>query len=204
MYTYKKPNNYRKIWFSFAFMLVGVGFLGIMLLYQPMEKDEVLPVIKEEKEVVITLPDEPEIIILPFDVEANIVLEYYDGSAHEIADFTKFEDVYRPNQGIDYAFNGEVFEVKSMSSGEVSQVKNDEIFGHTISVTNGDLTITYQSLDAINLKEGDKVEQGSVLGNTSTNTYNAELGNHLHVVVKYKDKLVDPKTVIDKKISELE
>lgn len=202
MYMYQKPKQYRRLWFAFVFMLIGILGISIARLYTPFESDIVLPVIEEESDFVISLPDEQEIVILPYDVEAVVVLEYYDGSEHEVNDFTNFEGVYRTNQGIDYACNEESFEVKAMASGTITQVKNDEIFGNTISITSGQLVITYQSIDALNFSEGDEITQGTLIGCASNNTYNPELGNHLHIVTTVSGSLVNPKDVINKSLKE--
>ena len=51
--------------------------------------------------------------------------------------------------------NDQVFEVQAVFSGEVSDVRNDELFGNTVVIQSGDLIITYQSLDAIQVKKGE-------------------------------------------------
>ncbi len=91
--------------------------------------------------------------VKPFSVDAQVVLDYYDGKESEINNITQFEGVYRGNQGIDYALNDQVFEVQAVFSGEVSDVRNDELFGNTVVIQSGDLIITYQSLDAIQVKK---------------------------------------------------
>lgn len=201
MYEYRKKLNPKKWLIVFAVpMIAFAAFVGGQFLNE--KEMDVEPVMKEEDEVMISLPDKEEVIALPFDVDAVVVKEYYDGQDHEVADFTGFEGVYRPNQGIDYAFNQESFEVMNMVEGEVSEAKEDAVFGNSVSITSGKLVITYQSLDAINVKVGDKVAAKTVLGKASTNAYNSELGNHLHLVVTHNGKLVDPKMVMLKKVSE--
>lgn len=199
MYVYKKKINRKKVYvFSSIVLMVVAGIVS----WQFMDKTpQNIPVMKEE--FVITLPDKKEKIMLPFNVEATLVLEYFDGSNHEVKDYTNLNGVYRPNQGIDYAFNDETFEILSMLSGEVIEVKEDELFGNTITIKNKDLFITYQSLSEVSVKVKDTVKQGDVLGKAGKNTYNPELGNHLHLVVENKGIVVNPKSILDKTIEEI-
>lgn len=196
MYAYNKKSDRKKIVAVGCAIIVlcGCGFL--MQWYLNQGNKTMTPVLKEKDEVVITLPDKEESIIAPFHVDADIVLEYFDGTNHEIKDYTSFNNVYRPNQGIDYAYNDESFDVVCMVSGTVSEVKKDETFGNTISVTSGKLVITYQSLDALNYKKGDTIKQNDVIGKASVNVYNPELNNHVHIVALKDGLLVNPKTLI--------
>ena len=60
------------------------------------------------------------------------MLEYFDGKDHEVDSMTKFEGVYRANQGIDYACNDEAFDVLAVFAGDVSEVKEDALFGRVL------------------------------------------------------------------------
>ncbi len=201
MYAYKRKVN-RKKWIV-AFLIPATlcaTVLGVM--FYPKEDDVTQPVMSEDEEMVISLPDKEAIIQLPFMVEAVIVSEYYDGSDHNVPDVSGYEGVYRPNQGVGYAYNGEAFDVLNMVDGSVSEVKQDAVFGNSVSITSGKLVITYQSLDALHVKKGDTIKAGTVLGKASTNAYHASLGNYLHLVVTHDGKLIDPKTILLKNVSD--
>lgn len=165
--------------------------------------DEVTPVMKEEDAPVIQLPDSEAQFILPFLVEAEVVNAFFDGSDHEVDDFTYYEGVYRANQGIDYAYKNENFEVVCMMDGEVIEVKEDALFGNSITIQSDTIQITYQSLDALNFEKGAYVKQKDVIGKASLNTYNPALGNHLHVVVSANNTLLNPQNIIGKTLEEI-
>lgn len=202
MYAYVNKKDRKKIYAIASLCAAIVLCTALSLFLRPNDK-KATPVIKEEDQVVITLPENEEIVVAPFKVEAGIVKEYFDGSDHDIADYTNLDGVYRPNQGIDYGYNDEAFEVVSMISGTVSEVKSDPLFGNSVTIQSDDVYITYQSLDALNLKKDDKIEQGTVIGKASTNVYNPDLGNHVHIVVMKNDTLLNPKLVIGKMLNEL-
>lgn len=202
MYAYTNKKARKKIYAICGLSAALVFCTALSIFLTPKEK-EATPIIKEEESVVISLPNSEEKVVAPYAVEAGIVKEYFDGSDHEIADYTNLNGVYRPNQGIDYGFNNEAFDVLAMLSGKVSEVKNDPLFGNSVTIQSGEVYITYQSLDAINMKKDDEIKQGSVIAKASVNVYNPDLGNHVHIVVMKNEVLKNPKTVIGKMLSEL-
>lgn len=204
MYAYNKKSDRKKVVALGCALILLCGFGFLMQWYLTRDNEKLTPVISKEDEIVIKLPDKEENIIAPYTVEASVVLEYFDGSDHEVNDYTNFNGIYRPNQGIDYAYNGESFDVVCMISGKVSEVKQDETFGNTITITSDQLVITYQSLDALNFKVNDTIKQGDVIAKASVNAYNPELGNHVHIVVEKDGTLVDPKTMINKTLESLD
>lgn len=202
MYVYQRKINKKRLYLVVALcMAFIVSLMGVFL--QLNKPNKVASVVSEKEDVVIALPKKEETIRQPFNVEASIVLEYFDGSDHDVKDYSHVNGIYRPNQGIDYAFNNEMFDVVSMLTGEVSEVKQDPLFGNSISIMSQDVIVTYQSLDPIKLKKGDKVTQGDVVGKASANAYNPELANHVHIVVSKNNQLVNPKVIIGKTINEM-
>lgn len=204
MYSYTKKNNHRKariigaMTFVLAVAAVGVSYF----LMQNHGEDT--PVSTNEVSVpVIALPKEEESAKRPYSVEASVVLDYYDGSETDVPSMTKFEGTYRANQGIDYAANNEAFDVLAILSGEVTEIKEDPLFGHTCKIQSGDLTITYQSLKDMKYSVGDSVKQGDVLSLASTNIYNKDLGNHLHIVVEQNGVRMDPENIYGKTLADL-
>ena len=186
-----------------ALLIFGAVYVSYALLQQDQEDTAVFK--EEEDTVVLQLPDMTQKGVLPFTVKAQTVLEYYDGSDHDVESITKFEGVYRANQGIDYALDGEAFEVIAIFSGTVTEVKDDELFGKSVTIQTGDtLTITYQSLADVTVAEGDEVSQQQVFAKAGENIYNKDLGVHLHVVVEKDGVVIDPKLVYDKTLEEIE
>ena len=183
------------------FLLIAVGTLTwVMNQSSPSE-----PTVAESDQVLLTLPQaaQTETVNRPFSVEAVIAVDYFDGESGEVDAFTKFEDVYRSSQGIDYTYNDEPFPVLAMMSGEVSDVREDELFGNTVVITSGELTVTLQSLGEVSVSKGDSVKQGEVIGTAGTCVYSKDLGNHLHLVSEVGGRLVDPQSIYDKSAEEL-
>ena len=169
MYTYTKKKNHRKVLLIGSMTLILIAaVLGLSYLMTQRPSADV-PVSAEETTVpVIALPKEAEKAKRPYKVEANIVLDYYDGQEKDIRDMTKFEGTYRANQGIDYALDDQEFDVLAIFSGEVVDVKEDPLFGQSCTIKSDQLTITYQSLKDMKKSVGDQVSQGDAISLAST------------------------------------
>lgn len=206
MYSYTKEKKVpkRKLIVSLSCLMVAVAaFLTYEYSYKKDAQDTA--VFHEETTPVITLPSSitEEKGVKPFKVEAEVVLDYFDGKESKVDNMTKFEGVYRANQGMDYAFNNEAFDVLASFSGKVLDVKDDSVFGKSVTIENKDLSITYQSLSEVNVKKGDQVKQSAVIGKAGSNIYNKDLGNHLHIVTEKNNKIIDPELIYEKTISEI-
>lgn len=205
MYSYVKHKKFTKRKMLLLCCILGVLGLSYFSYYNMNQKEnKETAVFKEEENVVLTLADMTQKGVFPFSVKAQTVLEYYDGSNHDVDSITKFEGVYRGNQGIDYALNNESFEVMPIFSGTVTEVKEDELFGQSVTIQSSDaIKITYQSLSNVSVKQGDEVSQKQVFANAGENIYHKDLGVHLHVVVEQNGVVIDPKLVYDKTLEEL-
>ena len=197
MIAYEKKSKSKKAFIvSLSFILcVSVAFLTKQLLDQ---RNIDTPVFKEDTPV-ITLPVVAEKVANPFDVEATLAIDYFDGTSKDVPSVIEFEGVYRPSQGLDFTNNDEEFEVLAALSGEVTRVISDPLFGHSLTIKTDNIEITYQSLKDVKQQVGDKITQGTSLSLASKNIYNAQLGNHLHIVIEKDGKIVDPKTVLNLK-----
>lgn len=174
----------------------------VALGYNYFKPKEEVAVFNEVKEVVLEINEEQK-AIKPFKVNARKVSEYYDGKPHDLDSITKYENVYRGNQGIDYTYQKEQFEIIAILDGIVSEVKSDQVFGNSITITSNKLKITYESLSDIKVKKGDEIKQGMLLGLASDNAYHKDLGNHLHLVVTIDDKLIHPEKIYGKSLKEI-
>lgn len=206
MYSYKKKKGFPKrslMVFMSCLCMCAAAYLTYEYSFQ--DKEAQTPVFKEDTVPVINLPqiDSIEKGVQPFSVDAKVVLDYYDGSETKVASLTKFEGVYRGNQGMDYAYNEETFDVLASFSGTVTEVKDDNIFGKTVTIESDTLSVTYQSLSEITVKEGDKVQQKNTVGKAGTNIYNKDLGNHLHIVVEKNDVLINPEIIFGKALKDI-
>ena len=183
-----------------CFLIIAVGTLTWMMNQDPQTE----PTVAEDQEVILPLPDEelPQIVQKPFAIDAVVAVDYFDGEENKTDTFVKFEEVYRSSQGIDYTKDGEAFEIIAMMDGEVSDVREDELFGNTVVIQSETMTVTMQSLNDVKVKKGDHVEQGDVIASAGTCVYGKDLGNHLHLVVEIDGQLTDPENVYGKTAEE--
>lgn len=204
MYTYTDKRNKTKKTMIITLSLLLLVMVGLMSWsFQALNQKDT-PVFNEEAPV-ITVPDEQieEKAVRPYLVDAKIVLNYFNADNDTADDVTFFEGSYRPNEGIDYGFNNEEFDVVAIFSGEVTDVKDDSLFGKSVTITSGDLSITYQSLKDTTLKKGDKVNQKDVISKASANIYNKDLNNHVHIVAVKNGMTINPESIYDKALSEI-
>lgn len=184
---------------SLMLFLVGAGvFQGIM----KQNDFEDVPVVSvetkdEEKE-------EIEKLAKPVGDDVSVEKKFYDTdmSDEELEKaLVYFEGVYRPNDGIDYTKNGEVFDVYASTSGEVIRKENDSLLGWIVSIEHeSGMVSTYQSVDNIKVEKGDKVKQGDVIATSGSNVYQSSLKNHLHFILSQDNKTLNPEKYYDKEL----
>ncbi|MBI9063014.1 MAG: peptidoglycan DD-metalloendopeptidase family protein [Marinilabiliaceae bacterium] len=102
------------------------------------------------------------------------------------------------HQGVDYKveLNTPIF---ASQSGTISLIKDEKRgYGKRIEIIHsGGYTTLYAHLNSFNVKEGQKVNQGDIIGyvgNTGTST-----APHLHFEVHVHDKRINPMTVLPQK-----
>jgi stage II sporulation protein Q len=149
-----------------------------------------------------------KVIIRPYtDTSIQLVRSYYDYAA----DATKqqnsilyYENTYMQNSGVDYSNGKEKFDVVSILDGTVINVNEDNLLGKIVEIRHtNDLISSYQSLSEINVKKGDTVTKGQLIGKSGTCNITSSLNDHLHFEIMYKGKVVDPETFYDKNIKDL-
>lgn len=100
--------------------------------------------------------------------------------------------------GIDIAAK-ENTPVKAMSAGKVTEVKEDPMWGTTVTITHSNGLVSYYAgLKAVpDVKQNQKVNLGDVIGKVG-NTAEIEHAeeSHLHFGVKKDDKWIDPISLI--------
>ncbi len=206
MYRYTKKKNHRKVVAISALSLVLAIAVATTTYFftQDQAGEDDIPVSTDHVSIpVISLPMQEELAKRPYHVEASIVLDFYGERESEVPNMTKFEGTYRANQGIDYACDDTEFDVLAIFSGEVIDVKEDPLFGHSCTIKSGELTITYQSLKDMRLTVGSEIKQGEAISLASANIYNKELGNHVHIVVEKNGIPIDPESIYGKSLAEL-
>lgn len=203
-----KLSKYRiPLFFGSVLTLFMIGIGVIDQLTTPNENPETeQPVIQTGAQISSGQVDlSEESFLCPVQEGIDIVRYYYEiDGAHNDQALDVFEGVYRQSQGIDYG-SQETFEVIASLSGTVSEVKKDAILGLcvTIDCENG-VKLIYQSLSDVGLEKGQSVAQGSIIGNSGHNIYEADLGNHVHFTVEKDGETLNPLNVFDQKVSHLE
>lgn len=155
----------------------------------------------EEEEPVIK---ESTMIINPYtDTNVSIGKNYYDYKADsetQEKSIIYHDNTYMQNSGTD--FIGEnVFDVVAILDGSITDVKEDETLGKVVEMkhANGYVSI-YQSLSEVNVKKGDMVTQGQVIGKSGTNELDKDMGNHLHLELYIDGKVVNPTLYLNKEL----
>lgn len=144
-------------------------------------------------------------IIYPY-VEQSVTLgkNYYDykaSSAEQENSIIYHENTYIQNSGVDF-MHAQPFNVISILEGTVTNVKEDELLGKTIEISHdNDYISVYQSLSEVNVKKGDIISQGQIIGKSGTNKLDKELGNHLHFELYIGGHIVNPIDYLNKEVN---
>ena len=201
-----------KKWVIYSlYSLSFVAVLGTIYLLETMPVDKSFDdntyvndiIIEEEVPVVNT----SEIIVKPFlSEDIKVVRNFYNyqGSEDEQKNaLIHYDNTYIPNSGVDYQ-GKEAFDVVTILDGKVSKVMENNLLGKIIEITHdNNLISVYQSLGEVNVKEGDSVVQGQIIGKTGEANIALELGNHLHFELIHNGKNVNPEEYYDKQLDEL-
>lgn len=128
--------------------------------------------------------------ILP--VEGNISKGFSDSALQYSATYGDM----RLHTGIDILCKTGT-DVKSAADGTVVSVEESATLGKVVSVDhNGDITLKYCGLESLNVKEGDSVKYGDVLGTAGTVPGEANDQPHIHVEAYFGGEPVSPLDVL--------
>lgn len=201
----KRSFHYKKILgisLALALFLGGIGIVQNILdeRTQNFEDETVVKVDENQTKENKTEEKKVETLKSPVKDGIGIVRYYYDkddDATKQEQSLILFEDVYRPNQGIDYANKNEKFDVLAAISGTVTKKTNDPVLGGVITITNSDnISTTYESLSEVSVELNKEVKQGDVIGKSGENVYEADLKNHLHFILQKEDQLYNPEKFI--------
>lgn len=127
-------------------------------------------------------------------VSGDIINQYSDGELVK----SKTLNVWKTHDGIDIAADAGTV-VKSITSGTVSDVVTDPLMGVTVIIDHGSGYEGYYCnlSDELQIKEGDTVSAGTVIGTVGT-TAEAEIAeeDHLHLGLKKNGSWTDPAVVL--------
>lgn len=146
-------------------------------------------------------------IMKPFtDNNVEIVKSYYDYTADSKSQeksLLYYENTYMQSTGVSYS-NGSSFDVIAILSGTVTEVKEDETLGNSITIEHDNgITSVYQSISGINVKQGDVVAQGDKIATSATSNISPNLENHLYFELIIKGSCVNPENYYEKLVSEV-
>lgn len=196
----------------YAFLFIGVFLVTVGVSNLFMEKTEDLETDEELNYVTETVVDEEQQVvkqetkILKPYISENVSIGkyYYDYKGTEDnqeKSLTYHDNTYLQNSGVDY-ISSEVFDVVSVLDGTVIDVKKDDLLGNCVEIKHNDnYTTVYQSLSEVNVKKGDTVIAGQLIGKSGNNTLDKEEGNHLHFEMYINGEIVNPQDYVDKEIN---
>ena len=198
--------KYRRI-LALALLLVlflgGIGIIQNALDQTEFEDESVVKV--EEKTSSEEKAETVEILKSPVDDSIGIVRYFYnkdDDASKQEQSLILFENVYRPNLGVDYANGNKSFDVTASISGTVTKKTNDPVLWWIVTVSNDSgIATTYQSLSEVSVELNATVKQGDKIGVSGENIYESDLKNHLHFILEKDDVVLNPETYIGKEIS---
>ncbi|WP_377887447.1 peptidoglycan DD-metalloendopeptidase family protein [Alkalihalobacillus sp. R86527] len=152
-----------------------------------------------------------EVFKVPASEDSGVFVQkqYYDAEAstdEQKAALVFYNNTYYQNSGIDYAKDdGASFEVVAAMSGKVMKAEKDQLLGNIVHIEHNDGVVTvYESLDELEVAEGDKVKQGDKLGTAGTNTFDTDAGVHVHFEVRKEGTPVNPLEVFNQPSSAVE
>lgn len=143
----------------------------------------------------------------PYDLEeVKVHISFYDNSSDrkvQEKSLILYENTYMPNTGILYGCDKQ-FEIISIYEGEIISINEDDVFGNIIEIKhNNNLISKYSSLSKVNVKVGDTVNAGEVIGMSGTNKLVSVSQNMLLFELMYNGTNVNPESFYDKEIDEL-
>ncbi len=200
----KLKKKYLSIFIVILALIPVLAF--ILLSNKSLVTEEIDPSYSTETVTRETLPviNTTTRIIKPYiDSNVKVGKSYYDYQGKEedqINAIIKHDNTYIQNTGIDY-ISDNTFEVMAILDGTVSNVKEDEAVGKTIEIkhNNGYISI-YQSLSEMNVKKGDIISQGQIIGKSGTNELDKDLGNHLHFEIYDNGQSLNPENYYNKEV----
>lgn len=148
-----------------------------------------------------------EKIVRPYTSDKVVVdNNYYDYKGKD-EDQTKsiilYENTYIQNTGINYKAD-EVFDIVSILSGEVIEVKEKELLGTTVTIKHSnDIISMYQCLSDVKVKVGDKVNTGQIIAKSGSCDLIKGSDNNLHFELYVNGNIVNPNEFFDKKLREI-
>lgn len=152
----------------------------------------------------IPVLSEDNVIIKPFDSnKINVFKKFYDEEQKGNDSIIFYNNTYMQNSGILYSSDSE-FNVLSVLDGDVTEVKKDNILGYVVEIKHeNNLISTYEGLKSVNIKKGERITQGTVIGKSGEITLDVNLKNSLLFELIKDGKYINPEKYYNRKIKEI-
>lgn len=152
-------------------------------------------VLKDVSTPVVEEVEESKQIVRPYtssDVEIATYFYDVDGTPEEQQkSLIYFENTYMKNTGVLYQAS-EVFDCVAVLEGIVLNIKEDDILGNVVEIEhNPNLRTIYYSLGEVNVKVGEVLAQGDIIGTSGENNLTDQASNLLFEVY-YNGTLLNP------------
>lgn len=123
---------------------------------------------------------------------SNVILEAYS----DMPVYSETLGEWRTHDGVDFICEGGE-NVKAVADGTVSAIKEDALWGQVIEIDHGDKLISrYCGVQPFNVKAGQAVKAGAVIGTMGDIPMEIAKPSHLHLEMLSNGKAFDPMTLI--------
>lgn len=195
--------------YVFAVILI---IASILLVISSINKYLTIPkdynyAVETQFENILPVVETQTTIIKPYlSEDVKIGKYFYDFEADEESQENSlifYENTYMQNSGVDY-ISETAFDVVSVLDGEVISIETDPTLGNIVKIKHDKNIITvYQGIDNVSLKEGDLINQGTIIGTSGTSKINTNYTTSLHFEVYYNGELIDPENFYSLNIEDL-
>ena len=98
------------------------------------------------------------------------------------------------HKGIDIAANKGT-NISAAMTGTVSVAGSNSEYGKFVKIVNGDVMTVYAHCSSLKVKKGDRVKLGQTIAKVGTT--GVSTGPHLHFEVRYKNRYINPRLIIN-------
>lgn len=193
---------------SLTTILISLLMVGKTLKKMIYEQDNLSYVYRDLIEDAIpVMSNEKNKIIKPYEEQSTIILKnYYDKNDDNVTQensIIEYQNTYLPNTGILYG-NDNQFDILAVLDGTIESIIEDEIMGKIITIRHSNNFITsYQSLSSVEVIVGQIVNKGDIIGKSGINKIETSKENMLLFEVNLNGETINPETIYDKEITEI-
>ncbi len=186
-------------------IFVGVMLLGQSFMFEPSDYDYGVGALTDTSKPVTSEDVKADVNILaPVGSNIPITVHFYNRDDNEELQQNSliyYANTYMPNTGILYTSDTE-FPVAVVYEGKVSEIIDDEFFGQCVVIEhNSNLRTYYYGLKNIEVKVGDELTTGAILGMSNNNTIMNDKNTFL-LETYYNNELINPENFIGTKITD--